>query len=101
MQQAFAMLRMRGTAALVGVAPHGAELTIPIVPFVFKEVRIISSLMGSSPFQIFLPQLARHYLDGRLKLDELISHRIRLDEINEGYAHMAIGEQIACNVIVF
>jgi S-(hydroxymethyl)glutathione dehydrogenase/alcohol dehydrogenase len=100
MQQAFAMLRKRGTAVLIGVARSGAELTVPVMPFVFKEVRIISSLMGSSPFQLFLPQLAQYYLNGQLKLDELVSHRIKLEEINEAYARMAAGEATR-NVIVF
>ena len=100
MREAFLMLRKRGTAVLMGIAKSGAELNIPIAPFVFKEVRIISSLMGSSPFQLFLPQLAQYYLSGALKLDELISERISLSEINEGYARMAAGE-IARSVIVF
>jgi S-(hydroxymethyl)glutathione dehydrogenase/alcohol dehydrogenase len=100
MEQAFAMLRKRGTAMMMGVAKSGAELTIPIFPFIFKEVRIASSMMGSSPFQIFLPQLAQYYLNGQLKLDELVSHRIKLEEINEAYARMARGEATR-NVIVF
>jgi len=100
MRDAFMMLRKRGTAVLMGVAKSGAELTVPIFPFVFKEVRIVSSFMGSSPFQLFLPQLAQFYLSGALKLDELISERIALSEINEGYARMAAGE-IARSVIVF
>jgi S-(hydroxymethyl)glutathione dehydrogenase/alcohol dehydrogenase len=82
------------------VAKSGAELTIPIMPFIFKEVRIASSMMGSSPFQLFLPQLAQYYLNGQLKLDELVSHRIKLEEINEAYARMAKGEATR-NVIVF
>lgn len=100
MRDAFMMLRKRGAAVLMGVAKSGAELTVPIFPFVFKEVRIVSSFMGSSPFQLFLPQLAQYYLSGALKLDELISERIALADINEGYARMAAGE-IARSVIVF
>jgi S-(hydroxymethyl)glutathione dehydrogenase/alcohol dehydrogenase len=100
MQQAFAMLRKRGTAVLLGVAKAGAELTVPIMPFVFKEVRIMSSIMGSSAFQLFLPQLAGYYLNGQLKLDELVSNEIPLSAINEGYAGMASGE-VARNVVVF
>jgi S-(hydroxymethyl)glutathione dehydrogenase/alcohol dehydrogenase len=100
MRQAFMMLRKRGTAVLIGVAKAGAELSLPMMPFLFKEVRVIGTIMGSSPFQLFLPQLSSYYLDGRLKLDELVSHRIALSEINEGYARMAAGES-ARNVIVF
>jgi S-(hydroxymethyl)glutathione dehydrogenase/alcohol dehydrogenase len=40
------------------------------------------------------------YLNGQLMLDELVSERIPLSEINEGYARMARGE-IARSVVVF
>lgn len=100
MRLAFSMLRQGGAAVLLGIAPAGAELSVPIAPFAFREVRIIGSLMGSAPFQMFLPQLAEYYLQGRLLLDELVSDRIGLHEINEGYARM-IGGQGARNVIVF
>jgi S-(hydroxymethyl)glutathione dehydrogenase/alcohol dehydrogenase len=100
MRDAFLMLRKGGTAMLMGVAKMGAELTIPIAPFVFKEVRVMSSMMGSSPFQLFLPKLAEYYLDGRLKLDELVSKRIPLSDINGGFDSMAGGE-VARSVIVF
>jgi S-(hydroxymethyl)glutathione dehydrogenase/alcohol dehydrogenase len=100
MRDAFMMLRKGGTAVLLGVAKTGSELSIPIAPFVFKEVRVIGSLMGSSPFQLFLPQLARYYLNGSLKLDELVANKIKLSEINEGYAHMMAGG-VARSVIVF
>jgi S-(hydroxymethyl)glutathione dehydrogenase/alcohol dehydrogenase len=84
----------------MGVAKSGAELSIPIAPFVYKEVRIMSSMMGSSPFQLFLPKLAQYYLDGRLMLDELVSKRIPLADINGGFDSMAKGE-VARSVIVF
>jgi S-(hydroxymethyl)glutathione dehydrogenase/alcohol dehydrogenase len=100
MRDAFAMLRKRGTAMLIGVAKAGAELSIPIMPFAYKEARIMGSMMGSSAFQLFLPQLAGYYLNGQLKLDELVSNTIPLSAINEGYAGMATGE-VARNVIVF
>ena len=100
MRDAFAMLRKRGTAALIGVPKDGAELSLPIAPFLFKELHVTGSLMGSSPFQLFLPKLAQYYLDGRLLLDELVSEQIGLDQINAGYARMAAGE-VARSVIVF
>jgi S-(hydroxymethyl)glutathione dehydrogenase/alcohol dehydrogenase len=100
MRDAFMMLRKGGAAVLLGVAKAGSELAIPVAPFVFKEVRVMSSLMGSSPFQQFIPELAQYYLQGRLKLDELVSRRVSLAQINEGYASMAQGE-VARSVVVF
>ena len=46
------------------------------------------------------PLLARAYLDGSLMLDELISRRIALDEINDGFAALKRGESIR-SVIIF
>jgi len=100
MRDAFAMLRKRGAAVLIGIARAGAELTVPIAPFAFKEARIMSSLMGSAAFQLFLPKLADYYLAGSLKIDELASDKIALSEINEAYGRMAAGE-VTRNVILF
>jgi S-(hydroxymethyl)glutathione dehydrogenase/alcohol dehydrogenase len=58
-----------------------------------------SSYGGARPARDF-PLLARAYLDGRLKLDELISRRIALHEINEGFAALERGEAIR-SVVIF
>lgn len=100
MRQAYAMLRKRGTAVMVGVAKSGSELSVPIFPLAFKGTKITGTFMGNSPFPQFLPQLAQHYLSGRLKLDELVSARLPLAQINEGYARMAAGE-VARSVVMF
>jgi S-(hydroxymethyl)glutathione dehydrogenase/alcohol dehydrogenase len=44
--------------------------------------------------------LARAYLDGELMLDDLISRRIRLDDVNDGFAALKRGETIR-SVITF
>jgi S-(hydroxymethyl)glutathione dehydrogenase/alcohol dehydrogenase len=100
LRDAFSMVRKRGTAVMIGVGAAGAEVSFPMTTFLMKEARVVSSLMGSAPFQLFLPKLADYYLSGKLKLDELVSHKIALSEINEGYARMGAGEG-ARNVIVF
>jgi Zn-dependent alcohol dehydrogenase len=56
--------------------------------------------MGSSNIQIDIPNLVNLYLTGRLKLDELISNRYSLDQINEALADSATGQSIR-NVIMF
>ncbi|HEU0216512.1 MAG TPA: Zn-dependent alcohol dehydrogenase [Stellaceae bacterium] len=58
-----------------------------------------SSYGGARPARDF-PMLARAYLDGRLYLDELITRRIGLDEINAGFAALKAGEAIR-SVVVF
>ncbi|QIB32963.1 Zn-dependent alcohol dehydrogenase [Ancylobacter pratisalsi] len=58
-----------------------------------------SSYGGARPGRDF-PMLAKAYLDGRLKLDELISRRMALDDINEGFSALKRGETIR-SVIMF
>jgi S-(hydroxymethyl)glutathione dehydrogenase/alcohol dehydrogenase len=65
-----------------------------------QEKRITrSSYGGAKPAQDF-PLLARAYLDGTLKLDEMISARIPLEAINEGFAALKRGETVR-SVIMF
>ena len=52
-----------------------------------------SSYGGARPLRDF-PLLARAYLEGRLKLDELITARARLDDINRGFADLREGRSI-------
>jgi S-(hydroxymethyl)glutathione dehydrogenase/alcohol dehydrogenase len=58
------------------------------------EKRIVRSSYGDARPARDFPWIAREYLAGRVKLDELITRRIRLDDINDGFAAMARGEGI-------
>lgn len=64
------------------------------------EKRIVRSSYGDARPRRDFPWLAHEYLNGRLKLDELITGRIRLDQINEGFAALARGEGIR-TVVMF
>jgi len=65
-----------------------------------QEKRIRRVSYGNARPRRDFPLLARAYLDGELMLDELISRRIRLDDINEGFAALKRGETIR-SVIIF
>jgi S-(hydroxymethyl)glutathione dehydrogenase/alcohol dehydrogenase len=56
--------------------------------------------MGSNRFRLDIPRYVDLYMNGRLKLDEMVSARIGLDEVNEGYERLKRGE-VARSVIVF
>lgn len=58
------------------------------------EKRIVRSSYGGARPRRDFPLLAQSYLDGKLKLDELITARLKLDQINDGFAAMARGEGI-------
>ncbi|WP_024792965.1 Zn-dependent alcohol dehydrogenase [Tomitella biformata] len=98
-EQAFAMLRIGGTATIVGMIPMGVKIEVPGIDFM-SEKRIQGSLMGSNRFQVDIPRYVDLYLKGRLKLDELVSGTIRLDQINDAFDQIRRGE-VARNVVVF
>ena len=58
------------------------------------EKRIVRSSYGDALPKRDFPWLVEQYLEGRLMLDELITARIGLDDINEGFAKLARGEGI-------
>jgi S-(hydroxymethyl)glutathione dehydrogenase/alcohol dehydrogenase len=56
--------------------------------------------MGSNRFRIDIPRWLDFYRQGRLSLDDLVTARIRLDEVNAGYEAMERGEG-ARSVVIF
>ena len=56
--------------------------------------------MGSNRFRFDMPKYVEFYLDGRLRLDEMISSRIPLSEVNTAFDRMRKGEA-ARQVIMF
>jgi S-(hydroxymethyl)glutathione dehydrogenase/alcohol dehydrogenase len=98
-EQAFAMLQKGGTATIIGMIPPGTKIELEGTELL-SEKRLQGSIMGSNRFRLDMPRLIDLYLSGRLKLDELVSARIGLDQINDGFAAMTRGE-VARSVITF
>jgi len=98
-EQAFKMLRRGGTATVCGMVPVGVNIEIHGPEFL-QEKRIQGCFLGSNRFPVDMPRLVDFYLQGRLKLDDLVSRRIRLEDVNDAFAEMKRGE-IARSVIVF
>jgi S-(hydroxymethyl)glutathione dehydrogenase/alcohol dehydrogenase len=98
-EQAFQMLARGGTANIIGMIPVGTSIELHGADFL-GEKRIQGSMMGSNRFPIDMPRLVDFYLSGQLKLDEMISRRIKLDQINDAFAEMKTGE-VARSVITF
>lgn len=90
-EQAFAMLAPGGTATIVGVIPLGTKIELHGLDFL-RERRIQGSYMGSSHIRVDMPRLVDFYLGGQLHLDEWVTARIKLQEINEGFASMKSGK---------
>ncbi|MBX3480460.1 MAG: zinc-binding dehydrogenase, partial [Caulobacter sp.] len=98
-EQAFKMLGRGGTANVIGMIPVGVNIELHGADFL-GEKRIQGSLMGSNRFPVDMPRFVDFYMAGKLKLDDLISQRIRLDQVNDAFEELKRGE-LARSVIVF
>jgi S-(hydroxymethyl)glutathione dehydrogenase / alcohol dehydrogenase len=98
--QAFASLARGGKAVVVGAPPFGSEVTLPAFPFSMEEKAVIGSFYGSARFHYDMPRIIDLYMAGRLKLDQLVTRKFRLDEINASMDAMEKGE-VARGVIVY
>ncbi|MED5261104.1 MAG: Zn-dependent alcohol dehydrogenase [Myxococcota bacterium] len=99
-QQSVAMTGRGGTAVLVGVVPMTEMVPLSAADLTLQEKKVTGSYMGSNRFRFDMPKYIDFYLDGRLRLDEMISSRIQLGEINDAFDRMAKGE-VARQVILF
>src|SRR4051794_37119161 len=99
--QAITMTRRGGQAILVGVPRMDVMINIPAFLGVILQERTIKGCWyGSSNVQQDVPKLVDLYKKGELKLDELISREISLDQVNEAFDAMKTGE-VARSVIVY
>jgi Zn-dependent alcohol dehydrogenase len=98
--QAIDALAPGGTCVLIGVPATGATLPLDVRPLVTAERVIRGCSYGSARTREDLPRLVSLYLAGKLKVDELITHRYGLDEANEGFRALAAGE-LGRGLIVF
>jgi S-(hydroxymethyl)glutathione dehydrogenase/alcohol dehydrogenase len=96
-EQCFRMLKAGGTATVIGMVPMGQKLEISAADLL-AERKLQGSVMGSNRFRLDMPRYIELYLQGRLNLDDLISRRIRLEQINEAFELLKTGE-VARSVI--
>jgi S-(hydroxymethyl)glutathione dehydrogenase/alcohol dehydrogenase len=100
-QQCFEMAKRGGQAVVVGMLPLTEQLTLPNAGMSFLgEKGIVGSYYGSTRQTYDMPWLMELYRQKRLKIDELISRRYELGQINEAYEALKGGE-VNRSVIVF
>ena len=98
-EQAWKMLRNGGTATVIGMIPVGTMVEIH-GPELLREKTMQGSNMGSNRFRVDMPRYVDFYLAGKLHLDDMISSRIKLEDVNDALAQLETGE-VARNVIMF
>lgn len=99
-ERAFDALRPGGQLTLVGTAPDDSRSSLPGAAITRGEMTVRGSFYGSVRPRRDIPFLLELFRAGKLKLEELVTRRYRLDQINEAYADMLSGE-VARGVIVF
>lgn len=90
-EQAFQMLRPGGTATVIGMIPFGTSIDISGYELLMER-KIQGCVMGSRNFREAIPSYIDLYKQGRLKLDELKSASIGLDDVNEAFDRLSRGE---------
>ena len=99
-RQGFSMSGPRGMTVIVGLAPLGDNVSFSPMEFIRSERMLTGSYMGSAQLNVYIPRLVALYQAGRLKLDELITARYPLEQINEAIESVERGEALR-NVIMF
>jgi S-(hydroxymethyl)glutathione dehydrogenase/alcohol dehydrogenase len=98
-EQCFEVLRPGGTATIIGMIPVGQKVEIE-GSALLREKKIQGSSMGSNRFKVDMPKYIDFYMQGRLKLDEMITRRLGLEDLNEAFRAMKAGE-VARQVLMF
>jgi NDMA-dependent alcohol dehydrogenase len=97
---AYKAIRRGGKAVIVGVARPAEAASFRPMTMVFEEKTLQGSYFGSSVPRVDFPRMLQLYMAGRLKLDELITRRYRIDEAPQAFADLEAGRN-ARGVIVF
>jgi S-(hydroxymethyl)glutathione dehydrogenase / alcohol dehydrogenase len=90
-EQGLAMLGVGGGLYLVGVTRPDVNVDLNIFDAIGGQKRVQGVNFGSTNFKRDVPMYADLYLQGRMNLDDLISRKIALREVNEGYAALKDG----------
>jgi len=87
-----------GQSIIIGVAPAGAEISTRPFQLVTGR-RWLGTAFGGARGRTDVPRIVDWYMDKRIAIDELITHRLSLDEINRGFELMKRGESIRSVVV--
>ncbi len=88
-----------GKSVIIGVAESGQEISTR--PFQLVTGRVwLGSAFGGARGRTDVPRIVDWYMDGKIRIDELITHRLALEDINQGFELMKRGESIR-SVVVF
>jgi Zn-dependent alcohol dehydrogenase len=97
---AFKMTARGGVCTIVGVSPESARISLNPNVFTLMEKKLQGSYYGSTRPRIDMPRLLDMYMDGKVKINELVSRTFPLEGVNEAYDLLKKGD-VARSVIKF
>lgn len=97
---AYDITRRGGTTVTAGLPNPTHELKIPAVSLTANEHTLKGSYVGSCVPTRDIPRFARMMVQGQLPIEKLMTHKIKLDDINEGFERLASGAAIR-QVVIF
>ncbi|WP_306114764.1 MULTISPECIES: S-(hydroxymethyl)glutathione dehydrogenase/class III alcohol dehydrogenase [unclassified Roseovarius] len=87
-----------GESIIIGVAPAGAEIsTRPFQLVTGRSWR--GTAFGGARGRTDVPQIVDWYMEGKIEIDPMITHILKLEEINKGFDMMHAGESIRSVVV--
>jgi S-(hydroxymethyl)glutathione dehydrogenase/alcohol dehydrogenase len=87
-----------GKSVIIGVAESGKEIATR--PFQLVTGRVwMGTAFGGARGRTDVPKIVDWYMDGKINIDDLITHKLPLERINEGFDLMKSGESIRSVVI--
>src|SRR5258708_7153165 len=98
-EQCFDCIKPGGTATIIGMIPVGQKVELDGPKFL-TERKIQGTNMGSNRFRIDMPRYIDFYQQGRLNLDDMITRRGKLPDVNEAFRAMKAGE-VARTLLMF
>ncbi len=87
-----------GVSVVIGVAPSGAEIATR--PFQLVTGRVWKgTAFGGARGRTDVPKIVDWYMDGKIEIDPMITHKLKLEDINKGFDLMHAGESIRSVVV--
>ena len=100
LELAYAVTTRGGTTVTAGLPHPDKRMTLSPLALVAEERTLKGSYVGSSAPQRDVPRMIALFRAGRLPVDQLLTHRLKLEEINEGFDRLREGVGVR-QVILF
>ena len=89
------MVSKGGRCVVTAVAPlANMDVQLNLFELTLQQKQLVGSIFGSANPRRDIPRLLRLYMEGKLKLDELVTRTYPLSDVNQGYQDMRDGKNI-------